>query len=142
MSEMSYKTKRRNANLICVLLALSTGIAYEPMRHNDFVSYDDNSYIVENAKVNGGLSIESVKWAFVSAYASNWHPVTWLSHIVDCELFGLNPLWHHAVNLLFHTANTLLLFWVLVPHKTPPFKAQIYFRNALSVRDLFDQAQS
>ena len=105
--------RRRMILLICFGLVIITFAAFEPVRHNDFISYDDNGYIVENTRVNGGLSIESIKWAFVSEYASNWHPVTWLSHIIDCELFGLNPVGHHIMNLLFHTANTLLLFWIL-----------------------------
>ncbi len=98
--------------LIYLILALATFIAYQQVGHGDFV-WDDFLYITNNPNVKCGITRESVVWAFSSTYASNWHPVTWLSHMLDCELFGLNPLYHHLVNLLFHVVNTLLLFWVL-----------------------------
>ena len=99
--------------LICLLLGTATFIAFEQVRNNEFLNYDDNEYITENQHVQNGLNPQSIKWAFTTAHAANWHPLTWLSHIIDCRLFGLNPKWHHLVNLLFHTANTLLLFWLL-----------------------------
>jgi len=99
--------------LICLMLASATLIAFEPLRHNQFLNYDDNDYITENQHVQSGLNLKSIKWAFTTAHAANWHPVTWLSHIIDCRLFGLNPAGHHFTNLLLHIANTLLLFWVL-----------------------------
>ena len=99
--------------LICLALIVSTFIAYEPMRHNDFVEYDDNVYITENLNVRGGLTLDSVIWAFTQPHAHMWHPLTTLSHILDCQIFGLNPFWHHFVSLLFHTASALLLFWIL-----------------------------
>lgn len=83
------------------------------MQNQEFVNYDDNVYITENPNVQSGLTRKSLAWAFTSTYASNWHPLTWLSHMLDCELYGLNPKWHHLTNLLFHVANTLLLFLVL-----------------------------
>ncbi|MGA1979360.1 MAG: tetratricopeptide repeat protein [Sedimentisphaerales bacterium] len=98
---------------ICAALALATIIAYEPMRHNGFVSYDDPKYITENPNVNRGITRQSVTWAFTKLYSANWHPLTWVSHMLDCQLFGLNPFWHHLVSLLFHIANALLLFWIL-----------------------------
>lgn len=113
MSRARGKSQKLHILLICLGLILATAIAFEPVRHNDFVSYDDAMYVTENPRVNQGLSLESLRWAFTTTHASNWHPLTWLSHMLDCELFGLNPLWHHLVNLLFHTANTLLLFWIL-----------------------------
>jgi tetratricopeptide (TPR) repeat protein len=113
MSRARGKSENLKILLICLGLVLATAAAFEPVRHNDFVSYDDAMYVTENPRVNKGLSLESIRWAFTTTHASNWHPLTWLSHMLDCELFGLNPLWHHLVNLLFHTANTLLLFWVL-----------------------------
>jgi tetratricopeptide (TPR) repeat protein len=98
---------------ICVVLVLATVIAYEQVRHNDFVGYDDYSYVTENPNVTEGITRESILWAFTTPYAYNWHPLTWLSHTLDCQLFGLNAAGHHIVNLFFHIANTLLLFWVL-----------------------------
>jgi tetratricopeptide (TPR) repeat protein len=98
--------------LISIALVASTFIAYEQVRYNDFVGYDDYPYVTENPNVNEGITRESILWAFTTPYASNWHPLTWLSHMLDCQLFGLNPGWHHIISLLFHTANTLLLFWI------------------------------
>jgi tetratricopeptide (TPR) repeat protein len=98
---------------ICAALAMVTFIAFEQLRHNDFVHYDDDTYVTENAHVKAGLTHESVTWAFTATHASNWHPATWFSHMLDCQLFGLNPAWHHFTNLLLHLINTLLLFLIL-----------------------------
>ena len=99
--------------LISVVLAAITFVAYEPVRHNGFVNYDDYDYITGNPNVTGGITRDSVIWAFTKCYAANWHPLTWLSHTLDCQLFGLNPLGHHTINVLIHTANSLLLLWLL-----------------------------
>jgi len=99
--------------LISAALVAATLVAYEPIRHNDFVSYDDDVYITENPKVNGGITRQSVIWAFTKSHSGNWHPITWLSHMLDCEIYGLNPLGHHITNLLIHIVNTLLLFLLL-----------------------------
>lgn len=98
--------------LICVVLVLVTLVGFEQVRHHKFVSYDDNTYVTENPHVTGGINSKSIGWAFTTSHGSNWHPLTWISHMVDCQLFGVNPGAHHIVNLLFHIANTLLLFWV------------------------------
>jgi len=99
--------------LIYVVLASTTLAAFWQVRHNGFISFDDPWYILDNSYVKGGLTGEGVVWAFTKVHAHNWHPLTWLSHMLDCELFGLNPFWHHLVSLSFHVANTLLLFGVL-----------------------------
>ncbi len=98
--------------VICTALVLTTIIAFEPIRHNGFV-YDDILYITQNPEVTAGLTVDSIRWAFTTTYAGNWHPVTLLSHMLDCELFGLNPFLHHLTNLGFHIVNTLLLFCIL-----------------------------
>ncbi|MFA5239651.1 MAG: tetratricopeptide repeat protein [Phycisphaerae bacterium] len=110
---MKQEQNKLYISLIYAVLAVSTFIAYEPVRHNGFLNYDDDRYVTENPYVNGGISFESIKWAFTTGHASNWHPLTWMSHMLDCSLFGLNPAGHHIINLIFHIANTLLLFWVL-----------------------------
>ncbi len=111
---MTMKFKQRHLLfLISAVLAATTLVAYEPVRHNDFVSYDDNEYVTENPNVTGGITRESVIWAFTKSHAANWHPLTWLSHMLDCEIYGLNPLGHHITNLLIHIANSLLLFLLL-----------------------------
>ena len=94
-------------------LALITIAAFQQLRSCDFVNYDDPEYVVENQNVNTGLTAKNLVWAFTSGYACNWHPLTWISHTLDCGLFGLNPKWHHLTNLLLHIINTLLLFAVL-----------------------------
>jgi len=99
--------------LISAALVAAIAIAYEPVRHNGFVSCDDYAYITENPNVTGGITHDSVIWAFTKTYASNWHPLTWLSHMADCEIYGLNPAGHHITSVLIHIANSLLLFWVL-----------------------------
>jgi tetratricopeptide (TPR) repeat protein len=99
--------------LIIAGLILATVIAYEPIRNNEFVGYDDPAYITENPNVTGGITATSILWAFSKSHAGNWHPLTWLSHMLDYELYGLNPLGHHITNLIFHIANTLLLFLLL-----------------------------
>ena len=101
--------------VICAALVTATFVAYEPIRHNGFVTYDDDLYVTENTHVNGGITRQSVVWAFTINYdTGNWHPVTWLSHMLDCEIYGLNPLGHHITNLLIHVANSLLLFLLLL----------------------------
>lgn len=114
---MEDKAKNIRFLLICAALSLGTIIAYEPVRHNDFISFDDNVYIYDNPNVTGGLTGRSVVWAFTTfkaARAGHWQPVTRLSHMLDCELFGLDAGGHHLMSLGFHIANTLLLFWVLM----------------------------
>jgi len=99
---------------IALLLALATLVVYLPVTHNGFVNYDDDDYVTNNPMVQAGLTVAGIKWAFVTGHASNWHPLTWISHMTDCELFNLNPAAHHFVSVLFHAANAALLFILLV----------------------------
>ncbi len=99
--------------LVSAALVIVTVVAFEQVRLNGFVNYDDDTYVTENPRVKAGLTTESVSWAFTTGHGSNWHPLTWVSHMVDVELFGLDPGGHHLVNLFFHVLNTLLLFLVL-----------------------------
>jgi tetratricopeptide (TPR) repeat protein len=86
---------------------------YSRVAHNGFLDYDDTAYIMENSHAQARMTWETVKWAFTTNYESNWHPLTWLSHALDCQLFGLNPAGHHWVNVLLHALNAVLLFWLL-----------------------------
>lgn len=86
--------------------------AYWGVNRNNFVSYDDDVYVVNNDHVKQGLNLENLAWAFTSTSAANWHPLTWISHMLDCQLFGLNPAGHHITSLLIHVADVVLLFWV------------------------------
>ena len=83
------------------------------MRTHDFLNYDDPYYVTANAHVLDGLRWENVVWAFTTFHASNWHPLTWLSHLLDCQWFGQQAAAAHLVNAGFHLANSLLLFLVL-----------------------------
>jgi tetratricopeptide (TPR) repeat protein len=98
---------------IIALLVVTTLIAYEPMRHNGFVNYDDDRYITQNPEIKAGITWQSLIRAFTQPHYFMWHPLTTITNILDYQLFGLNPLWHHFVSLLFHIANTVLLFWIL-----------------------------
>jgi tetratricopeptide (TPR) repeat protein len=98
---------------ICLALTLVTAAVYCQVYSYDFVNYDDPVYVYENSNIQSGLTPVAVKWAFTSGYAANWHPLTWLSHMLDWQLFGSNAAGHHITNLIFHIANTLLLFIVL-----------------------------
>ena len=97
-----------------LLLALITLLAYLPASRDSFSHFDDCDYVTGNRVVQNGLTWAGVKWAFTTWYASNWHPVTWLSHMLDCELFSLNAGAQHYVNVLFHAANAVLLFLLLL----------------------------
>lgn len=111
--QMDKKPNKYLAFLIYAALALATFAAFEQTCRNGFVVLDDPAYVTENPHVKAGITRKSLIWAFTSPHSGNWHSLTWLSHMLDCELFGLNPFWHHLTSLLLHIANTLLLFWVL-----------------------------
>ena len=99
--------------LISLVLAAATLAVFYPVVHHQFVSYDDGDYVTDNPHVKAGLSGAGAAWAFQAGHAGNWHPLTWLSHQLDAQLYGLNPAGHHLTNLLFHAANAVLLFLVL-----------------------------
>ncbi|HET6370314.1 MAG TPA: hypothetical protein VFG95_03915, partial [Nitrospiria bacterium] len=100
----------RSRFLVSLLLILVTLIGFWSVLNDKFIDYDDNLYITENFPVKMGLTKKGLIWAFTSYHAANWHPLTWLSHMADVQLFGLNPASHHAMNLLFHVMNVILLF--------------------------------
>ncbi|MGA2680053.1 MAG: tetratricopeptide repeat protein [Sedimentisphaerales bacterium] len=99
--------------VVIVALVIATLVAYEPIRHNGFVNYDDNGYIVYNNEVQSGITWESLGQAFTKPHLYMWHPLTTISHMLDYEIFGLNPQGHHLVSVAIHIVNALLLFWVL-----------------------------
>jgi tetratricopeptide (TPR) repeat protein len=92
---------------------VATLVAYGPVRRNGFVDFDDGSYITKNPNVNEGITPQSIIWAFTKFHSGNWHPITWLSHMLDCEIYGLNPLGHHLTNVAIHIASSLLLLLAL-----------------------------
>jgi tetratricopeptide (TPR) repeat protein len=99
--------------LLVAGLVIATVALYYPVSSHPFLNYDDDIYVLHNPHVQAGLSWETVKWAFTSLYASNWHPLTWLSHALDYQMFNLDAGRHHETNLLLHVINVVLLFWVL-----------------------------
>jgi Tfp pilus assembly protein PilF len=103
----------RRSTWICVGLTLLTVAVYAPVRGHEFVSFDDPAYVRINPHIAHGLTWEAVRWAFTSRYEANWHPLTWISHMIDVSLFGMDAGAHHVTSLVLHVANTLLLFDVL-----------------------------
>src|SRR5579872_4512273 len=103
----------KQAFYLSLLLFSVTLWTFFPSYHNDFVNFDDDVYVSQNAHVQGGLTWESIQWAFHNAESGNWHPLTWLSHMLYCQLFGLNPAGHHLTSVLIHALNTSLLFLAL-----------------------------
>ncbi len=103
---------RRVELYICIVLVVGILAVYGQVWNHDFINYDDTQYVTENPWVQGGLAMENISRAFTATEAYNWHPLTWLSHMADCHLFGLHPGAHHLTSLLFHIFNTLLLFAV------------------------------
>jgi len=110
--QRTLRDKWRVAIASALLAALALA-AYWPVRWNDFVQYDDPDYVAANPHVQQGLTWDGARWAFRTCHAANWHPLTWLAHMVDCQLFGLNPAGHHLSSLFWHVLNTLLLFALL-----------------------------
>lgn len=104
---------RKQFFVVVVVILCVTSAVYWQVRNHEFINFDDPKYVTANRQVQAGLSGENIKWAFTTKHASNWHPLTWLSHMLDCHLFGLNAGWHHFVNLLFHLVNTMLLLLVI-----------------------------
>src|SRR3974377_679697 len=98
---------------VCIFLAAITWAVFGRTQGFDFVNYDDNAYVYENPVVPNGLTWTGFRWAFTRIYTFNWHPLTWLSHMLDCQLYGLNAGGHHFTNVLLHTATAVLLFLVL-----------------------------
>lgn len=109
----SDRLNKYRLGLVCAVLAAATFAVFTPVLYCEFAGYDDDQYVTNNEFIKNGFSLKSATWAFTTDYAGNWHPLTWLSHMADWRFFAGNPCGHHLVNLLFHTANTLLLFYIL-----------------------------
>ena len=120
--ETSARKSKRNFYL-AFSLAVVTFLLYLPTLDFGFVNYDDNLYVTDNMRVQQGLTWHNVEWAFTTGYASNWHPLTWLSHMTDITLFGMDSGWRHLINVLLHCANTVLLFLVLKGMTDAPWRS-------------------
>ena len=101
------------AAIVCGLLLLAVAVVFGQTVRHDFVNFDDNRYVYDNPQVTDGLTIHGIAWAFTQSHRCNWHPLTWMSHMLDCQLFGLWPGGHHLTNVLLHAAAAILLFLVL-----------------------------
>ncbi len=109
--------------MIYFFLMVATLAAFWQVTGNGFINFDDPLYVTENIHVQHGITGEAIRWAFTAVHAGFWHPLTWMSLMLDAEIFGLNPHGYHLTNLLFHIANTLLLFYVLNRMTKSPWKS-------------------
>ncbi len=101
--------------LVAVFLAIISLALFSPAISHDFINYDDPDYVTQNPHVQSGITRENVVWAFgnIAGDATYWHPLTWMSHMLDCQMFGLKPAGHHAVSIFLHAINTAILFLLL-----------------------------
>ncbi len=106
------KARAASIALVCLVLAALTLLTYWQAARLDFVDYDDPEYVTDNPHVQAGLTMRGIVWALQSGACGNWHPLTWVSHMLDCQWYGLNATGHHLTNVAFHVANTILLFLV------------------------------
>jgi len=112
-SSEPFSSPGKKTFILSLALVLLTVLVYLPVRNNGFINFDDNRYITDNAHVKAGFTWDTVKWAFTTYEAANWHPLTWLSHALDCQLFGMSPSVPHLISVLLHALNAVLLFLVL-----------------------------
>ncbi len=131
--------KIRSDVLVCLFLVLATVAVYWQVGNHGFVNLDDPAYVAENHFVQGGLTGKGIAWSFSFAEKEKtyWHPLTWLSHMLDCQIYGLRPGPHHLTNLILHIANSLLLFLVLKrmtgAHWKSAFVAALFALHPLNV---------
>ena len=110
----SFTWSGNRAYLLGLLLIILSVALYYPVRTHPYVNYDDNVYVTDNVHIQNGLTWDTVTWAFVTDHSGNWHPLTWLSHALDVEMYDLTPGGHHQTSMLLHALNAALLFWVLL----------------------------
>ncbi len=118
-------SSRRFSIVICLLLALATLAIYAQTANHGYVAYDDDQYVYKNPWVQAGLTAHNVGWAFTTFFYSNWHPLTWISYMLDFSLFGMNPGAQHLVNVALHLASTLLLFFALARMTRQPWRCAV-----------------
>jgi len=110
--------------ILCTIVGL-TLFVYEDIRNHQFLNFDDNEYVTLNYHVRNGFSIENIKWACSFTESSYWHPLSWISHMMDCQLFGIKPGPHLFMNLALHIVNSLLLFLIILRMTGTRFKAAL-----------------
>ena len=125
------KTSRRWVIVcVCIFLAVLTWIVFGQTLRHDFINYDDPRYVYENTKITGRLSISGIAWAFTHIHSENWHPLTTITHMLDCQLYGLKAGWHHFTNVLLHSVAVVLLFLVLLQMTGGPSRTGSIWRSA------------
>src|SRR5271165_3192175 len=112
-SSHSIPSLLRSPVFLSLILFVAVLILYVPALDSSFVNYDDPAYVTTNRQVLQGLSWSNVAWAFRATTEANWHPLTWISHMADVQVFGVNPRGHHLTSVLLHACNVVLLFYVL-----------------------------
>src|SRR5437879_4242566 len=106
-------SERVVTGIVCTILVGIVWIVFGQTLWHDFVNYDDDQYVYENPRITNGLTVDGIQWAFTYVHADNWHPLTTISHMLDCQLYGLLPWGHHLTNVMLHTAATVFLFLAL-----------------------------
>jgi protein O-mannosyl-transferase len=131
--------EKRNV-ILCLLLVVATLALYNPVNSHPFVNYDDDRYVTDNPHVHNGLNRDTIAWAFTAKEQGNWHPLTWLSHTLDYELFHQNATGHHFTSLLIHAANAVLLFLFLIYATDRPgtslFVAALFALHPINVESI------
>ena len=123
MSNSAFQARRFPRVAACLGLVLLTIVAFQPVLGNGFVDYDDPDYVTKNPQVAAGLTAAGAAWAITATEADNWHPMTWLAHMLDVSLFGMNPAGHHATSVLWHAATAVLLFLMLARLTGHPWRS-------------------
>ena len=129
-----------STGIICILLVGIVWIVFGQTLRHEFVNYDDDQYVYENPRITNGLSLDGIQWAFTHVHADNWHPLTTISHMLDCQLYGLQPWGHHLTNVLLHAAAAIFLFlalWQLTGARWPSaFVAAVFAIHPLRVESV------
>ena len=120
---------------VCIGLAALTWIVFGQTLWHDFINYDDPRYVYENTKITSGLSLGGIAWAFTHVHSMNWHPLTTISHMLDCQLYGLRSGWHHFTNVLLHTVAVILLFLALT-NMTGAFWRSVFVAAVFAIHPL------
>ena len=107
------RNSRWSAATLCVCLVVLTWVVFGQTRRHEFVNYDDQEYVYQNKRITSGVSLENFCWAFTHAHSGNWHPLTTISHMLDCQFYGLKPAGHHLSNVVLHSVAVVLPFLVL-----------------------------
>jgi len=105
--------KKKYTYFLFIFLIVASCAAFGRIADNDFVNFDDTEYITENPQIKSGINLQTIKWAFSNVEMSNWHPLTWLSHMLDWSMFGANASGHHLIRLFLHVGSVIFLFLFL-----------------------------